>query len=429
MLLIAVFFKKISSLFEGFLGRILVALLSTTSCMPALLNTLGFQVDYWICISVWALSAFFSSVIFLQTGLFFIWLHRQKLARCLALSLLIASIFYIAATWLEATVGVIFVMCMPIVSCVCSYLSKVNMDKMRRKKKENAIKRQEEQCFVGSFKTYAREVFNFAPTDLIYATSFGCVSCIALLFASKNSTISVIAFAIFIASVVATLLAFPLNKDFDAGRLRKVLLPLIAVSILPFPYLNNFLRIPFLAIAIFVFVFFDAITWGDLADEVRDRNVHRIGYSATLTFVNFFGVAIGWSAGYAMIKLMPFYPIETMFGIVSIVFVTALIVDLVFDSKMNTMGGDVVSPIVDENDNQNKEEEAIEIIAKEYKLSKREHVIAEMLARGRNYKYIENKLVISGHTVKTHVYHIYKKLDIHSQQDLLDMVEDIAQGK
>ena len=92
---------------------------------------------------------------------------------------------------------------------------------------------------------------------------------------------------------------------------------------------------------------------------------------------------------------------------------------------MNIMGGDVITTIEDKTA---PKEEIIKAISKEYKLSKRESVIVEMLARGRNYKYIENQLVISGHTVKTHVYHIYKKLDIHSQQDLLDMVDE-ALGK
>ena len=46
-----------------------------------------------------------------------------------------------------------------------------------------------------------------------------------------------------------------------------------------------------------------------------------------------------------------------------------------------------------------------------------------MLARGRNRAYIEENLVISRNTVNAHVKHIYNKLDIHSHQDLLDMVE------
>nr|WP_264473296.1 helix-turn-helix transcriptional regulator [Gordonibacter pamelaeae] len=62
-------------------------------------------------------------------------------------------------------------------------------------------------------------------------------------------------------------------------------------------------------------------------------------------------------------------------------------------------------------------------IAEAYELTNQETRIHTMLARGRNQHYIAEELVISPHTIKTHTYHIYKKLDVHSQQELIDMVE------
>ena len=56
-------------------------------------------------------------------------------------------------------------------------------------------------------------------------------------------------------------------------------------------------------------------------------------------------------------------------------------------------------------------------------LTKRETEIMAMLARGRNGKFIEEHYVVSYNTVKTHVKHIYMKLDVHSQQELIDAVE------
>ena len=46
-----------------------------------------------------------------------------------------------------------------------------------------------------------------------------------------------------------------------------------------------------------------------------------------------------------------------------------------------------------------------------------------MLARGRDRAYIQEQLVVSRNTVKAHVKHIYAKFDIHSHQDLIDLVE------
>ena len=59
----------------------------------------------------------------------------------------------------------------------------------------------------------------------------------------------------------------------------------------------------------------------------------------------------------------------------------------------------------------------------EYKLTPREAEIIELLARGRNSQSIQDKLVVSRNTVKTHVKNIYMKLGVHSQQELIDLVE------
>ena len=63
-------------------------------------------------------------------------------------------------------------------------------------------------------------------------------------------------------------------------------------------------------------------------------------------------------------------------------------------------------------------------MAELYQLSPRETDILKFLAKGRNAAYIQSKLTISPHTVKSHIYSIYRKLDIHSQQKLMDFVEE-----
>ncbi len=63
-------------------------------------------------------------------------------------------------------------------------------------------------------------------------------------------------------------------------------------------------------------------------------------------------------------------------------------------------------------------------LAAKYGLTPREEETFAMLARGRNREYIEERLGVSRNTVKAHVKHIYAKLDIHSHQELLDLVEE-----
>lgn len=63
-------------------------------------------------------------------------------------------------------------------------------------------------------------------------------------------------------------------------------------------------------------------------------------------------------------------------------------------------------------------------VASEYGLTNREGEILEMLAAGMGGREIEEACVISYNTVKTHIKHIYAKLGIHSQQELIDLVSD-----
>jgi DNA-binding CsgD family transcriptional regulator len=62
-------------------------------------------------------------------------------------------------------------------------------------------------------------------------------------------------------------------------------------------------------------------------------------------------------------------------------------------------------------------------IAEEYRLSPREVEVFQLLAKGRNAEHISKTLIISLHTVKTHISRIYRKLQINSQQELINLVD------
>lgn len=69
-------------------------------------------------------------------------------------------------------------------------------------------------------------------------------------------------------------------------------------------------------------------------------------------------------------------------------------------------------------------------IAQLYKLSARETEVFLLIAKGRNAEYIQQELVISTHTAKTHIANIYHKLGVHSSQEMLSLIESFkAQGK
>ena len=64
-----------------------------------------------------------------------------------------------------------------------------------------------------------------------------------------------------------------------------------------------------------------------------------------------------------------------------------------------------------------------DIIARTYRLTAREREVLGLIAHGRNMPFMEQELVISRNTLKMHIRHIYTKLDVHSKQEIIDMVE------
>ena len=67
-----------------------------------------------------------------------------------------------------------------------------------------------------------------------------------------------------------------------------------------------------------------------------------------------------------------------------------------------------------------------EIVARTYGLSNRQREVLGMLAKGRNADYITEKLIISSHTAKAHIYNIYQKTGVDNRQELIDLAHETA---
>lgn len=60
-----------------------------------------------------------------------------------------------------------------------------------------------------------------------------------------------------------------------------------------------------------------------------------------------------------------------------------------------------------------------------YALSERQFEVLVLMSQGRNAKYIEKALTISLSTAQTHIRNVYRKLGVHSRQELLDLIENM----
>ena len=66
----------------------------------------------------------------------------------------------------------------------------------------------------------------------------------------------------------------------------------------------------------------------------------------------------------------------------------------------------------------------LRFLVDEFGLTTREHEVAQLLARGRSLPFIQEELHIAQGTAQTHLMHIYRKLDVHTRQEFLDVIQD-----
>ena len=69
-----------------------------------------------------------------------------------------------------------------------------------------------------------------------------------------------------------------------------------------------------------------------------------------------------------------------------------------------------------------------EVFTERFGLTPRQHEILALLARGYPTGLIESTLFISSHTVKAHIYNIYRKANVHSRQELILMLETLPES-
>lgn len=67
--------------------------------------------------------------------------------------------------------------------------------------------------------------------------------------------------------------------------------------------------------------------------------------------------------------------------------------------------------------------ERCERVAFEYDLTPREQEVMALVAKGRSTPRIQETLGLTAGTVNTHLAHLYRKLDVHDKQELIDLLE------
>ena len=201
--------------------------------------------------------------------------------------------------------------------------------------------------------------------------------------------------------------ALLLLKKNPADYLYQIAIPILALGLVTMPLLTSGIAAaPPILLA--CSSYFYGLLWLFVVLAQRDSNASITRLAA----LSFFCFQAGQLAGTALVATVP-DAAGGVYAISTIALFTVVILLVLFFSRQRKTESDLLRKA-----EQVRFESGCERVGELYGLTQRERETFRMLALGVSAKQIAKRLVLSENTVKTHVRHIYQKLDIHSKSEL-----------
>ena len=197
--------------------------------------------------------------------------------------------------------------------------------------------------------------------------------------------------------------------------------------------------------------FFDILTWVLFVDASRRRNENALYIFGLGVAFMFCGMALGNAASHILDTLVAGGNVQAnvvaMAAILCLVIVAFLVLPEGTVAQLSRREGHAErgeEPTAENNDLAESEakdsaagdgqadgaatadriERHCAAVARDFGLSPRESEVIVLLAYGRTLAIIARDLHIAQGTARTHIENIYRKLDVHKQQELIDLVEN-----
>lgn len=167
------------------------------------------------------------------------------------------------------------------------------------------------------------------------------------------------------------------------------------------------------------YFYLDLVLWGLGSYLIKNRKQPATWVSACPTGALMMGRTIGAVVGSLGLQLS--LTEFELFGFAGLLAMTFLVAALFLSNSLNLKSGwGFIRPSVED---QSSLVETCRFIGQENGLTHREQEIMLLLIQGANRKMISERLHVSQNTIKTHTHSIYRKFDIHSQSDLLGILD------
>ncbi|WP_139651674.1 helix-turn-helix transcriptional regulator [Raoultibacter phocaeensis] len=229
---------------------------------------------------------------------------------------------------------------------------------------------------------------------------------------------ALVALAIVIGAGVQMASTVLIKRYVTFGIAERLSLLLVAVGFLGLAFLDESLRMAFFLYLLGVLIYFDFANLGALVGFASGQPspFWRIARGQLVLPL---GIAVSWTACMALTAFDPSLFEFVPFVCLGLVLALAILAAFV-PFKDNAFADKSIDNEIAEGGHF---KQRCTKAAEQYGLSNRETEILSYLAKGRNAQYISEQLNISAYTAKTHVYHIYQKMGVNSQQELITIVD------
>lgn len=360
---------------------------------------------------VWALYGISAACLLVQNSFFFSTLSRKSAFFNMGMAVILGSVMYFFISTIDRDIALVVLAFLPYASVLCLGFTGALTYNERAYGLLSAVPAR--RHLVASFRTQ--------PTQVFYGIAFG----LALGIGASTSTLAAGTFSMMIAAAFCLagpclLIASVALKKIDVTTLQWFLIPVVIAALLPITFVSDNMIIFCCAVLALCYSLYDlthTLSLTELMQE-QDESTPQI-FSSGKTLV-FFGISIGWGIGYLLLVEGEFH--TPSFTTAIMLLAAALSFVIAFVGRPGNREKSEVLYVTQEKSDVDWERVCIGM-GEKAGLSPRQQEIFFYLARGRNATHIESKLVISHHTVKSHIYRIYQKTGVHSQQELIDLVE------
>ena len=248
-------------------------------------------------------------------------------------------------------------------------------------------------------------------------------------------------FALVVVGVAFVLIVHRTGSRFNPTSIYRLSLPImvagyVAISLL----LDTHAALSILIINV-GYEFFDILAWVLFVDGSRRRGENALYVFGLGVAFMFAGMALGNTASQAIQELVASGAMQVnmvaMVAVLCLVIVAFLVLP---EGTMAQLSGSLrdarrdgekdaaraegsSAPSEGEAAAEGRIERQCALVAAAYKLTPRESEVVVLLAYGRTLAIIARDLQIAKGTARTHIESIYRKLGVHKQQELIDLVE------